>query len=639
MKIKNGLMIISIVLISLLAISAASASENVSDAIATADFEESVAIEDVSDAVTIENNTGNSQILSLESENEPVTVNVEENEIIKEGTSNNRYDWTALYGKDGMGNNSVVIDLSGLFGKNNTNSSYLVLDFSNNTDKGSYLVLGLSSLLGENNTNDDSYLVVGLSGLLGGNNTNDNSYLVLYLPGLGINLAGNSTAILNLNNLLENKPSEGSTLLLDPTILGIGIDDPTPIPIDLDGLYEKDTILEVNLTEISKGNFTGLSSFLEDFDWDVVLGEKYGNISSVLNDLNWTALFEGNITSLADSLNLTSILGVNVTDIVSLFDSNMSTILDKLNLTGFNTSDIKTLLNLSTILEKLNLTGFNTSSIKSLLNLSTILEKLNLTGLNTSDIKSLLDFNLTKLLDGLNLTSLINNINWTSLINGNNTSTDAGNNKGFDWKSIIGGNNTGNNSIINKIINWITGNNTNNQTKAPEKVAEDSIKSSNLKTYYDTKTKFKVWVMSGDQPVKSGKITFIINNQKYTRDIVDGYTYLKLKLTPGKYYITSIYGNVSVVNKIVIKKSIITNNVNKKYKKSGKFFVKVLDSKGKPIYKQKVKIKFKGVTYILKTNKYGRVIFNLPKNLKIGKHFIKVTCKGLTITNKITVKR
>ena len=612
MKIKNGLMIISIVLISLLAISAASASENVSDAIATADFKEAVAIEDVSDAVTVENNTGNSEILSVESENEPVTANIEENEIIKEGTSNNRFDWTSLYGKDGVGNNSVVVDLSGLFGKNNTNSSYLVLDFSNNTDKGSYLVLGLSTILGENNTNDDSYLVLGLSGLLGGNTTNDNSFLVLDLPGLGINLAGNTTAIINLNTLLRNNTLNGSSLLLDPTILNIDINDPTPIQIDLDGFYEKDTILGVNLTEISKGNFTGLSSFLEDFDWDVILGEKYGNISSRLNDLNWTALFEGNLTSLTDSLNLTGILGFNTTNLTSLL--NLSTILDKLNLTGLNTSDIKSLLNLSTILEKLNLTDFNTSDIKSLLN-------------------------LTKLIDDLNLTSLINNINWTSLINGNNTSTDAGNNKGFDWKSIIGGNNTGNNSIINKIINWITGNNTNNQTKAPEKVAEDSIKSSNLKTYYDTKTKFKVWVMSGDQPVKSGKITFIINNQKYTRDIVDGYTYLKLKLTPGKYYITSIYGNVSVTNKIVIKQSIITNNVYKKYKQSGKFAVKVLDSKGKPIYKQKVKIKFKGVTYILKTNQYGRVILKLSKNLSIGKHFIKVTCKGLTLTNKITVKK
>lgn len=569
MKIKNGLMIISIILISLLAISAASASENVSDAIATADFEEAVAIEDVSDVANIENNTGNSQILSVESENEPVTANIEENEIIKEGASNNRFDWTSLYGKDGVGNNSVVVDLTGLFGKNNTNSSYLVLDFSNNTDKGSYLVLGLSTILGENNTNDNSYLVLGLSGLLGGNTTNDDSYLVLDLPGLGINLAGNTTAIINLNNLLENKTSEGSTLLLDPTILGIDIDDPTPIPIDLAGFYEKDTLLGFNLTEISKGNFTELSSFLEDFDWDVILGEKYGNISSLLNDLNWTALFEGNLTSLTDSLNLTGILGFN-----------------------------------------------------------------------TTNLTSLLDFNLTKLIDDLNLTSLINNINWTSIISGNNTSTDAGNdNKGFDWKSIIGGNNTDSNSIINKIINWITGNNTNNETNAPEKVAEDSIKSSNLKTYYDTKTKFKVWVMSGDQPVKSGKITFIINNQKYTRDIVDGYTYLKLKLTPGKYYITSIYGNASVTNKIVVKKSIITNNVYKKYKKSGKFAVKVLDSKGKPIYKQKVKIKFKGVTYILKTNQYGRVILKLSKNLSIGKHFIKVTCKGLTVTNKITVKR
>ena len=83
MKIKNGLMIISIILISLLAISAASASENVSDAIATADFEEAVAIEDVSDVANIENNTGNSQILSVESENEPVTANIEENESLK----------------------------------------------------------------------------------------------------------------------------------------------------------------------------------------------------------------------------------------------------------------------------------------------------------------------------------------------------------------------------------------------------------------------------------------------------------------------------------------------------------------------------------------------------------------------------
>ena len=70
MKLKSGLIIILMVIISLLAIGVASASENVSDFIETADFEEVVSIEDnLEDAVaiegasestvTVENNTDN----------------------------------------------------------------------------------------------------------------------------------------------------------------------------------------------------------------------------------------------------------------------------------------------------------------------------------------------------------------------------------------------------------------------------------------------------------------------------------------------------------------------------------------------------------------------------------------------------
>ena len=114
---------------------------------------------------------------------------------------------------------------------------------------------------------------------------------------------------------------------------------------------------------------------------------------------------------------------------------------------------------------------------------------------------------------------------------------------------------------------------------------------------------------------------------------------LKFKLKPGTYAVTSKYAKVSVKNKIVIKKSIITKNVSKKYKKAKKFTVKVLNSKGKPHAKQTVKIKLKGKTYTAKTNKKGIATFKLPKKLKVGKYTIKTTCKGLTISNKLTVKK
>ena len=79
--------------------------------------------------------------------------------------------------------------------------------------------------------------------------------------------------------------------------------------------------------------------------------------------------------------------------------------------------------------------------------------------------------------------------------------------------------------------------------------------------------------------------------------------------------------------------------ISKKVKKSAKFKVKVLNSKGKAFKNQLVKIKFKGKTYKFKTNKNGIATFKIPKNLKIGKYTIKTTYNGLTNSNKIIVKK
>ena len=256
----------------------------------------------------------------------------------------------------------------------------------------------------------------------------------------------------------------------------------------------------------------------------------------------------------------------------------------------------------------LNLTGFDFGALFG-----------NGTGLNLTgfDLSGLFGGNGT----GLNLTDLIGN-----LFGGNGT------NATFDWSSIFGGNTTGNNTNTSSfdmsgIIDMITG-------------KKDSINSTDLTTYYAKKTNFKVTVMSGDKPLTSGSVVFTINNKEYASKIgSDGVATLSQKLKPGTYFITTEYAQTIVKNKIVIKKSIITKNVSKKFKKAGKFTVKVLNTKGKAHAKQTVKIKLKGKTYTAKTNKKGIATFKLPKNLKVGKYTIKTTCKGLTISNKLTVKK
>jgi hypothetical protein len=174
-------------------------------------------------------------------------------------------------------------------------------------------------------------------------------------------------------------------------------------------------------------------------------------------------------------------------------------------------------------------------------------------------------------------------------------------------------------------------------------IAPDTAKivSKNLKVYYTSATKFKIQVFDkrGNADGYSD-VTFYINGHEYYEIADDdGYATLKLKLKPGKYTIFSQYGDIIVKNKITVKTSLITKDISKKAKKSAKFKVKVLNSKGKAFKKQLVKIKFKGKTYKLKTNKNGIATFKVPKNLKVGKHKIKTTYKGLTNTNKIIVKK
>ena len=170
--------------------------------------------------------------------------------------------------------------------------------------------------------------------------------------------------------------------------------------------------------------------------------------------------------------------------------------------------------------------------------------------------------------------------------------------------------------------------------------SKDKITGKNLVKYYSKKTSFKVKVTDVSGKVVAKKVKFTINGKNYyPKTDKNGVATLKLKLKPGKYAVQVSYGDAKAKYKITIKKTLITKNVSKKVKKSGKFTVKVLNSKGKAFSKQTVKIKFKGKTYKIKTDKKGIATFKIPKNLKVGKYTIKTTYNGLSLSNKIVVKK
>lgn len=168
--------------------------------------------------------------------------------------------------------------------------------------------------------------------------------------------------------------------------------------------------------------------------------------------------------------------------------------------------------------------------------------------------------------------------------------------------------------------------------------SRDAIISSDLTRHYCGKVSYKVKVYDFAGKVVGKRVKFTIDGKNYYSNTdKNGVATLKIDLKPGTYTVYSSYGDAKVKNKIIIKTTLITENVYKKVKKSAKFKVKVLNSKGKAYSKQLVKISFKGKTYNIKTNSKGIATFNIPKNLKTGFYTIKTTCNGLTNTNKIVV--
>lgn len=150
----------------------------------------------------------------------------------------------------------------------------------------------------------------------------------------------------------------------------------------------------------------------------------------------------------------------------------------------------------------------------------------------------------------------------------------------------------------------------------------------NIKMYYDGGNTYKVRVFDDNgNPVKAGqKVTFTLNNKKYTKKTdKNGYASLKITLTPGYYYVKATYNDFEVANTVHIKNVLKAKTGKvKSHSSKIKFTVKFL---GKNKKNKLIKVKFNKKTYKAKTNKKGIAIFKLKTPKKLGKYNVVVSYK------------
>lgn len=205
----------------------------------------------------------------------------------------------------------------------------------------------------------------------------------------------------------------------------------------------------------------------------------------------------------------------------------------------------------------------------------------------------------------------------------------------INWEDYAENNNSCNQHYSKEFLDFLKFVNEN-------KVKPASIESGDINVFYSKDNIYKVRILNpvSDSVGKGINVTFIFDGKKINaKTDEDGYASFRFNSQPGNHVVEIHAGNITSKNKITVKSLFKTKNINKAYKKSSKFTVKIIKQKGKSISKQSVKITFKGKNYKIKTNSKGIAIFNIPKNLKIGKHVIKTSYNGCSVKNLITVKR
>lgn len=175
----------------------------------------------------------------------------------------------------------------------------------------------------------------------------------------------------------------------------------------------------------------------------------------------------------------------------------------------------------------------------------------------------------------------------------------------------------------------IKGNSSNDIIKTDSKIESQKIKGYET---FTTTVSFKL--SSNDKPLSSKQVVININGLTYTRTTDNnGQGKLDITLKKGIYiaefnYLgdeltknTTSTTTITILNPIKTSLELGDKDINYRQGLNSLFYVKLLDSNGKPIKNQNISFKVDGKTYLATTDSQGNA--NIYLNLKKGKHKVK----------------
>nr|WP_301868304.1 Ig-like domain repeat protein [Methanobrevibacter smithii] len=184
------------------------------------------------------------------------------------------------------------------------------------------------------------------------------------------------------------------------------------------------------------------------------------------------------------------------------------------------------------------------------------------------------------------------------------------------------------------IFNLVTGEQAGNNVTVLSKIVENY----DLVKYYKNASKFSVKILdSQGYPVEGTIVTFNINGVFYYKETdSNGIASLAINLRPGKYVITTMYGQYDVGNNVTVLPTLQTSDLKMKYLDGSAFNARVVDGQGNPLANQIVTFNVNGVFYTKVTNDEGIASLNI--RLMKGEYIITSIYNGFETGNTIKIQ-
>lgn len=184
------------------------------------------------------------------------------------------------------------------------------------------------------------------------------------------------------------------------------------------------------------------------------------------------------------------------------------------------------------------------------------------------------------------------------------------------------------------IFNLVTGEQAGNNVTVLSKIVENY----DLVKYYKNASKFSVKILdSQGYPVEGTIVTFNINGVFYYKETdSNGIASLAINLRPGKYVITTMYGQYDIGNNVTVLPTLQTSDLKMKYLDGSAFNARVVDGRGNPLANQIVTFNVNGVFYNKVTNDEGIASLNI--RLMKGEYIITSIYNGFETGNTIKIQ-